>query len=143
MPPSSICFVSQHKVMLLDIARMYLRLVPFYSMFREKGLPIPTNCRILAYLIGEIDPILGPYLNHRQNRFDDYLNLSLGLDCSKPRDRIYGVLGVYRGNDRSLHSLPQPDYTKPIGHVFRDVTRYAYQECGRLYGAVTVNHRSV
>jgi hypothetical protein len=48
------------------------------------------------------------------NLIDDARN----CECSDPKDRIYGVLGMFNGGDRRLKIIP--DYQKSIDQVYQD-----------------------
>jgi hypothetical protein len=48
------------------------------------------------------------------NLIDDTRN----CECSDPKDRIYGVLGMFTGGDRRLEIIP--DHQKSIDQVYRD-----------------------
>ncbi|KAE8443939.1 hypothetical protein EG329_001249 [Mollisiaceae sp. DMI_Dod_QoI] len=50
------------------------------------------------------------------------------LDCSDPRDKLYGLLGLL---DERTRAKVQPDYTKPVSYAYYQALKIGLQE---LYG---------
>jgi hypothetical protein len=66
-------------------------------------------------------------------------------ECSDPRDRIYGVLGMFAGGDRSLKIIP--DFQKSIDQVYRDfflsyLNHFEFSNLGLLASCEMQDHRS-
>ena len=107
---------------------------------------MPRNCAMLNFLFVHDPVVLSMHSSNEGKtllKFNDYLALSLKLNCSDPHDFVYGLLGIYESAHKGLDRLLQPDYSKPLGHVFRDATRYAFQDSGLLWHGISTNHRSL
>ncbi|KAI0886325.1 HET-domain-containing protein [Annulohypoxylon maeteangense] len=49
------------------------------------------------------------------------------LQCSDPRDKLYGFLGILKDNSRAKVN---PDYTMPISYAFRQALKIGLEEIG-------------
>jgi hypothetical protein len=49
----------------------------------------------------------------------DVLYQVYGRSCTDPRDCVYGIHGLF---PRSFQELIQPDYSLPVGGVYKDMT---------------------
>nr|OQO29743.1 hypothetical protein B0A51_02290 [Rachicladosporium sp. CCFEE 5018] len=126
LPPLSIDITrdSVDVIDLLHINQMmvYLMLDPY----RDRGVCQKimdtsnlTNLREIAYLC-RYPPDMLIYM-------DELLDTASSFDVKDARDRVYGMLGLFR-RGRDLPELPQflvPDYTKDPNIVIRDATRFA------------------
>jgi len=52
--------------------------------------------------------------------------------CKDPRDRIYGILGIWPGDSKVMLSRIQPDYRKPVIQVYREVLLAEMAEMRRV-----------
>ncbi|RMZ79075.1 hypothetical protein DV737_g3561, partial [Chaetothyriales sp. CBS 132003] len=67
-------------------------------------------------------------LLHRTSRLEELLHEFYDAQCSEPRDKVYGLLGIAQdcGEHVETGELkgPQPDYGQHIVQVYFDVVRY-------------------
>jgi hypothetical protein len=61
------------------------------------------------------------------------LDAGATLQCSDPRDRVFGLISLLRMSARSLPLELAPDYTKSVVDVYCDATRYCLGECDGRY----------
>jgi hypothetical protein len=65
------------------------------------------------------------------------LHLAIWLQCSEPRDRVFGLLGLLKLSTQESSVLVNlaPDYTKSVADVYSDATRACIAECNPPLGA--------
>lgn len=56
------------------------------------------------------------------------------LDCSDPRDKLYGLLGIL---DQRITATVQPDYTKGVDYAYYQALKIGYQELYREQGILS------
>ena len=52
-------------------------------------------------------------------------------ECTDPRDRVYGILGILPPESRAIAGKIKPDYTKPVAEVYKDFVLAAMEVTGR------------
>lgn len=66
-------------------------------------------------------------------------------DATDPKDHVYELLGLYREFFPVSHVIPLAlllDYSRPVGDIFADATKYGIQDSQRLSVLREVSHRS-
>ena len=78
------------------------------------------------------------------------LSRSIWLQCSDPRDRIFGLLGLLRLSTQkcSFPTILVPDYTKSLPDVYCDAARHCMNTCEEswlldMYGYERSNDNSI
>ena len=65
--------------------------------------------------------------------FGLHLSYAGVFHCLNPRDKVFGLLGLLDSDDRRLldvEGLIEPDYTKSVMAVYRDISRALIMLCG-------------
>jgi len=52
-------------------------------------------------------------------------------ECTDPRDRVYGILGILPPESRAIAGKIKPNYTKPVAEVYKDFVLAAMEVTGR------------
>ncbi|KAF2159009.1 hypothetical protein M409DRAFT_30544 [Zasmidium cellare ATCC 36951] len=93
------------------------------------GLEVASQEEVLTRRLGDYR---NPLLLDLQPQRKDIMNVlkrTATCECSDPRDRIYGVVGmtttvITEGDPTSEEPSLRIDYNKSVSHVFQDVSRY-------------------
>jgi hypothetical protein len=59
------------------------------------------------------------------------------LECSDPRDRLYGLLGIIHPRSRAR---VKPDYTREVSHTYYQALKVGYQELYHERGVLAFSH---
>lgn len=89
-----------------------------------------------AFIRGIMNASIICAVKRGSREMDKTLMSAVHFDCSEPRDKIFGLLGLVPEPEQRL--LQRPDYTRPVEHVFTGATRAAIHACRRLWLLSTV-----
>jgi hypothetical protein len=98
-----------------------------------------------AVFIDRCEMIYRLCANSNSDTIDKLIGEARNCECSDPKDRIYGVLGMLSENDQALNIIP--DYQKSIDQVYQDfllsyVNTFKYDNLRLLPLCEMRNHRS-
>ena len=108
--------------------------------FQASGYALP---RVLKYHLGDLKDFLS--ISHvaaiwqmhavpgKKLPLLDLLRDFRDRHATQDVDKVYATFGLANETmDKRLHALIEPDYTKPVGEVYRDVARFLIVERGNL-----------
>ncbi|KAI1348165.1 heterokaryon incompatibility protein-domain-containing protein [Xylaria sp. FL0043] len=103
------------------------------TWFEAKGYAMPRTMRYVIKDPKDLLPVTGASILWQMHSL---LKDFRSRDSSQDVDRLYAALGLAQETEGSrlegLHSLLEPDYSKPLQNVFRDLTIYLIIEHGSL-----------
>ncbi|RSL55634.1 hypothetical protein CEP53_007038 [Fusarium sp. AF-6] len=94
------------------------RIVPKYfnrDKMSDRQVPVGVMNAYFMYRISRCQDYLEPL----RFSFCELLTLTRQFGCQEKRDKIYGLLGL--ATTDGVNSLITPDYTNPLGEVYRNV----------------------
>ncbi|KAM6511880.1 hypothetical protein FALCPG4_016871 [Fusarium falciforme] len=94
------------------------RIVPKYfnrGKMSDRQVPVGVMNAYFMYRISRSQDYLEPL----RFSFCELLTLTRQFGCQEKRDKIFGLLGLATTDD--VNSLITPDYTNPLGEVYRNV----------------------
>ena len=99
-----------------------------------------TNVGTLSQMIQDLSS--HTEIEYYQSQISDPLYLTLlkfgKLDCSDPRDKLYGLLGILAERSRAK---VRPDYTKDVSYAYYQALKIGLEELYLERGAVTLHPR--
>ena len=80
---------------------------------------------------------------HGELSLTKILHLAIWLQCSEPRDRVFGLLGLLKLSTQESSFLANlaPDYTKSVADVYSDATRACIAECNPPWALDTFGYK--
>lgn len=90
----------------------------FWKYFTADQMAMKRNLRPMA-----IDAfVILPHLTNNQEnfRYSNILQITTGLNCRNPRDKLYAILGLAALDPLSKQVPLEPDYSKNVATIFSD-----------------------
>lgn len=146
LPPKSVCYCGEYQIPLSDVLN-----VAMWLMHKRFSIPAAREFDNImdppVHLWFKADhDVAGSSRSDEISVMNTFGEQFLGLfdfEATDARDRVFGVLGMYRGKAQlmawttkklfgNIPPLLAPDYKKSLMEVYRDATRYMVEESDAL-----------